>query len=39
MSKNIVDTARDAGSFTTLLAALDAAGLDETLAGTGPFTV
>lgn len=39
MSKNIVETAREAGSFTTLLAAVDAAGLGETLASTGPFTV
>ncbi len=39
MSKNIVETARDAGSFTTLLAAVDAAGLGDTLAEGGPFTV
>jgi uncharacterized surface protein with fasciclin (FAS1) repeats len=39
MSKNIVETARDAGSFTTLLAAVDAAGLGNTLADGGPFTV
>ena len=39
MSKNIVETAREAGSFTTLLAAVDAAGLGETLAEGGPFTV
>ena len=39
MSKNLVETARDAGSFTTLLAAVDAAGLEDTLAGGGPFTV
>lgn len=39
MDKNIVETAREAGSFTTLLAAVDAAGLGETLAGGGPFTV
>ncbi|HET9033309.1 MAG TPA: fasciclin domain-containing protein [Dokdonella sp.] len=37
--KDIVDTAVAAGSFTTLAAALDAAGLVETLKGTGPFTV
>ena len=36
---NIVETARQAGSFTTLLAAVDVAGLGETLAGGGPFTV
>jgi uncharacterized surface protein with fasciclin (FAS1) repeats len=39
MTKNIVETARDAGSFTTLLAAVDATGLGETLAEGGPFTV
>lgn len=38
-SKDIVDTAVEAGSFTTLAAALDAAGLVETLKGEGPFTV
>ena len=38
-SKDIVDTAADAGSFTTLLAAAEAAGLVETLKGDGPFTV
>lgn len=37
--KDIVDTAVAAGSFTTLAAALDAAGLVETLKGEGPFTV
>jgi uncharacterized surface protein with fasciclin (FAS1) repeats len=39
LSKNILETARDAGSFTTLLAAVDAAGLGDTLAEGGPFTV
>lgn len=38
-SKDIVDTAVAAGSFGTLAAALDAAGLVETLKGDGPFTV
>lgn len=38
-SKDIVDTAVEAGSFTTLAAALKAAGLVETLKGEGPFTV
>ena len=38
-SKNIVETAVAAGSFKTLAAALDAAGLVETLKGPGPFTV
>ena len=36
---DIVDTAVSAGQFTTLAAALDAAGLIETLKGDGPFTV
>jgi uncharacterized surface protein with fasciclin (FAS1) repeats len=36
---DIVDTAIKAGSFTTLVAAVKAAGLVETLKGTGPFTV
>ncbi len=36
---NIIDTASAAGSFTTLLAAVDAAGLTDTLSGEGPFTV
>jgi uncharacterized surface protein with fasciclin (FAS1) repeats len=38
-SKDIVDTAVAAGSFTTLAAALGAAGLVDTLKGEGPFTV
>jgi len=37
--KDIVDTAVDAGSFTTLAAALNAAGLIDALKGDGPFTV
>ncbi len=36
---DIVDVAVEAGSFNTLAAALDAAGLIETLKGDGPFTV
>lgn len=36
---DIVDTAVSAGQFKTLAAALGAAGLVETLKGTGPFTV
>ena len=36
---DIVDTAVGAGSFTTLVAAVQAAGLVETLKGEGPFTV
>jgi uncharacterized surface protein with fasciclin (FAS1) repeats len=35
---DIIDTAVAAGSFTTLAAALTAAGLIETLKGSGPFT-
>lgn len=38
-AKDIVDTAAEAGSFTTLLAAAEAAGLVETLKGPGPLTV
>ncbi|MFA6045605.1 MAG: fasciclin domain-containing protein, partial [Phycisphaerales bacterium] len=37
--KDIVDTAVAAGSFKTLAAALQAAGLIDTLKGAGPFTV
>ena len=37
--RDIVETAVEAGSFTTLAAALDAASLTETLKGEGPFTV
>jgi uncharacterized surface protein with fasciclin (FAS1) repeats len=37
--KDIVDTAVAAGQFKTLAAALQAAGLVETLKGAGPFTV
>lgn len=35
----IIEAAGGAGNFTTLLAAVDAAGLTETLSGPGPFTV
>ena len=38
-TKNIVDTAVAAGSFTTLAKALAAADLVTTLKGSGPFTV
>ncbi|MEJ6390301.1 fasciclin domain-containing protein [Gymnodinialimonas ulvae] len=38
-SNTIVDVASEAGSFTTLLAAAEAAGLVETLSGEGPLTV
>jgi len=37
--KNIVQVAVEAGSFNTLVAAVKAAGLVETLSGPGPFTV
>lgn len=37
--KDIVDTAIAAGDFTTLVSAVQAAGLEETLRGEGPFTV
>lgn len=39
VSKDIVTTAVEAGSFKTLAAALTEAGLIETLQGKGPFTV
>jgi uncharacterized surface protein with fasciclin (FAS1) repeats len=38
-SKTIPETAKAAGSFETLLAAANAAGLAEVLGSTGPFTV
>lgn len=37
--KTIVDVAAGAGQFATLVAAVKAAGLADTLSGTGPFTV
>jgi uncharacterized surface protein with fasciclin (FAS1) repeats len=37
--RDIVDTAVSAGSFNTLVAAVKAAGLVDTLKGAGPFTV
>lgn len=36
---DIVDVASNAGSFSTLVSAVQAAGLEETLRGAGPFTV
>jgi len=36
---NIVETAQNAGTFKTLVAAVTAAGLADTLASPGPFTV
>lgn len=38
-TQNIVEVATAAGSFKTLLTAVEAAGLTATLAGPGPFTV
>ena len=38
-AKDIVDTAVGAGKFETLVTAVKAAGLVDTLKGTGPFTV
>ena len=38
-AKDIVDTAVSAGQFETLVAAVKAAGLVDTLKGDGPFTV
>ncbi|MDG1424153.1 MAG: fasciclin domain-containing protein, partial [Paracoccaceae bacterium] len=38
-SKDIVDTAVEAGAFNTLVAAVQAAGLVDTLKSEGPFTV
>ena len=37
--RNIVETAAQAGTFTTLVAAIEAAGLRDVLSGAGPFTV
>lgn len=37
--KNIVDVAKEAGNFNTLIAALEKADLVDTLKGGGPFTV
>ena len=37
--KNIVEVASSAGQFKTLVAAVKAAGLADTLSGKGPFTV
>jgi uncharacterized surface protein with fasciclin (FAS1) repeats len=39
LAGDIVDTAVSAGQFTTLVKAVQAAGLVDTLKGTGPFTV
>ena len=37
--QSVLDLAVEAGQFSTLIAAIDAAGLSETLEGEGPFTV
>ncbi|MFP3423595.1 fasciclin domain-containing protein [Pseudoalteromonas sp. SIMBA_162] len=39
MNKDVVDVAVENGSFTTLVAAVKAAGLVDTLKGKGPFTI
>lgn len=39
VTKNLVEVATEAGSFKTLLTAVEAAGLTATLSGPGPFTV
>jgi uncharacterized surface protein with fasciclin (FAS1) repeats len=39
MKGGVLETAKSAGSFNTLLAAVKAAGLEDALAGDGPFTV
>jgi uncharacterized surface protein with fasciclin (FAS1) repeats len=39
VTRDIIETAAAAGSFNTLAAAIEAAGLTETLKGEGPFTV
>ena len=38
-AEDIIATATEAGAFTTLLTAIEAAGLTDTLMGDGPFTV
>lgn len=37
--KDVVQTAADAGQFNTLITAVKAAGLEDTLRGSGPFTI
>lgn len=39
MPKNVVEIAQSAGTFSTLLAAAEAAGLVDTLTSSGPFTI
>lgn len=38
-TKNVVEVAESAGNFKTLIKALEAGGLKETLQGAGPFTI
>ncbi|MBL8644351.1 MAG: fasciclin domain-containing protein [Rhodospirillaceae bacterium] len=38
-ARNLVDTAKDAGSFKQLLQALEVAGLNEVLMAEGPYTI
>ena len=38
-TNNVLTVARNAGNFTTLVKAIEAAGLAETLQGEGPFTI
>ena len=38
-TKDVLDTVAEAGNFTTLLSALETAGLKDTLKGPGPFTL
>lgn len=38
-ARNLLETARDSGSFKQLLRAIDLAGLNSALAGEGPFTI
>jgi uncharacterized surface protein with fasciclin (FAS1) repeats len=38
-ARNLLETARAAGDFTTLVTAIDHAGLAEPLAGSGPYTL
>lgn len=37
--RNLVETAQEAGSFSTLVKAVQAAGLVDVLSGEGPFTI
>jgi uncharacterized surface protein with fasciclin (FAS1) repeats len=38
-AQDIIETAKSAGKFNTLVTAIEAAGLTDTLKGAGPFTV